>query len=293
MTIVQTREPCVRPLSRFGIGSWPQSTLFWGLALLGSVILFSTVGPFFVDADDALVGAVIPRQPPSAEHLLGTDSQGRDMLTLLILATPNTLKIGLIAGAIGVGLGTTLGLIAGNFRGAADAIIRVLADAMMTVPAIAILVIIAGSIEQMTVEIMALVVASLAWMVSTRTVRSQVLTIRERGYIEVARVNGESSFEILFREIMPNLMPFIIASFVGTVAAAILAVIGLEALGLGAPQEMTLGNTIYWSQQSSALLRGMWWWWLPPIIVIALISLGLFLTSMGFDRYANPRLNRQ
>lgn len=293
MTIVQTREPGVRPLSRFGIGRWPQSTLFWGLALLGSIILFSTVGPFFVDADDALVGAVIPRQPPSAEHLLGTDSQGRDMLTLLILATPNTLKIGLIAGAIGVGLGTTLGLIAGNFRGVADAVIRVLADAMMTVPAIAILVIIAGSIEQMTVEIMALVVASLAWMVSTRTVRSQVLTIRERGYIEVARVNGESSFEILFREIMPNLMPFIIASFVGTVAAAILAVIGLEALGLGAPQEMTLGNTIYWSQQSSALLRGMWWWWLPPIIVIALISLGLFLTSMGFDRYANPRLNRQ
>jgi peptide/nickel transport system permease protein len=145
----------------------------------------------------------------------------------------------------------------------------------------------------MTVEIMALVVASLAWMVSTRTVRAQVLTIRERSYIEVARVNGEGSLEILFREIMPNLLPYIIASFVATVATAILAVIGLEALGLGAPQEMTLGNTIYWSQQSSALLRGMWWWWLPPIIVIALISLGLFLTSIGFDRFANPRLNRQ
>ncbi|SLN75375.1 ABC transporter permease [Roseisalinus antarcticus] len=276
--------------------SWSEGriapALIWGLSILGLIMLFCLLGPLFIEPRDALVGSVLPRQSPSAEFWLGTDAQGRDMLTLLILATPNTLKIGLIAGALGVGFGTILGLIAGNFRGWADAVIRIVADAMMTIPAIAILVIIAGNIEQMTVEIMALVVASLAWMVSTRTVRAQVLTIRERSYIEVARVNGESSLEILFREIMPNLLPFIIASFVATVATAILAVIGLEALGLGAPQEMTLGNTIYWSQQSSALLRGMWWWWLPPIIVIALISLGLFLTSIGFDRFANPRLIR-
>lgn len=267
--------------------------LVWGLSILAAIVLFSVIGPYFVEPRDALVGSVMPRQPPSAEYWLGTDMQGRDMLTLLIFATPNTLKMGLLAGFIGVGLGMVLGLIAGNFRGPVDGTIRIIADAMMTVPPIAILVIIAGNVEQMTAEVMALVVASLAWMFSTRTIRAQVLTIRERSYIEVARVNGESSLEILFREIMPNLLPYIIASFVGTVASAILAVIGLEALGLGAPQEMTLGNTIYWSQQSAALLRGMWWWWLPPIIVIALISLGLFLTSIGFDRFANPRLNRR
>lgn len=283
----------VAALRRSWSGGRISPALVWGLSILALILLFSLIGPLFVNPRDALVGTVIPRQAPSAEHWLGTDAQGRDMLTLLIYATPNTLKIGLLAGALEVGFGTVLGLIAGNFRGAVDGVIRIVADAMMTIPAIAILVIITGNIEQMTVEIMALVVASLAWMVSTRTVRAQVLTIRERSYIEVARVNGESSLEILFLEIMPNLLPFIIASFVATVATAILAVIGLEALGLGAPQEMTLGNTIYWSQQSSALLRGMWWWWLPPIVVIALISLGLFLTSIGFDRFANPRLNRQ
>jgi peptide/nickel transport system permease protein len=269
------------------------TSLLWGLAILTLIALFSLIGPLFVDQREALVGAVLPRQKPSAEFLLGTDAQGRDMLTLLVFATPNTLKMGLLAGFIGVGAGTVLGLVAGNFRGPVDGTIRVVADALMTVPAIAILVVIAGNVQEMTTEVMALVVASLAWMFSTRTIRSQVLTIRERSYIEVARVNGEGPFEILFREIMPNLLPYIIASFVGTVSAAILAVIGLEALGLGAPQEMTLGNTIYWSQQSAALLRGMWWWWLPPIIVIALISLGLFLTSIGFDRFANPRLSRQ
>jgi peptide/nickel transport system permease protein len=164
---------------------------------------------------------------------------------------------------------------------------------LLTVPAIAILVIIAGNIDRMTTLVMALVVASLSWMFTTRTVRAQVLTIRERSYIEVARVNGESELEVLFREIMPNLLPYIVASFVGTVSSAILAVIGLEALGLGALEETTLGNTIYWSQQSSAVLRGYWWWWGPPIVVIAAIFIGLFLTSVGFDRFANPRLARR
>jgi peptide/nickel transport system permease protein len=264
--------------------------LIAGLSILLVILLISAIGPFFVDAHNATVGALAPRRPPSAQFLLGTDAQGRDMWTLLVYGTPNTLKMGLIAGIIGVGVGLTLGLIGGSMGGVVDAVIRVVSDALLTVPAIAILVIIAGNVDRMTTWIMALVVASLAWMFTARTVRAQVLTIRERSYVEVARVNGQSAAAILFTEIMPNLLPYIVASFVGTVGSAILAVIGLEALGLGALDETTLGNTIYWSQQSAAILRGYWWWWGPPIVVIAAIFLGLFLTSVGFDRFANPRL---
>ena len=267
--------------------------LIVGLGILLAIVLFGVIGPFFTDATHAQVGAVRPRKPPGADYLLGTDSQGRDMWTLLIYATPNTLKMGLIAGFIGVGFGTALGLIAGQFGGWIDAVIRVISDSLLTVPAIAILVIIAGNIDRMTTFVMVLVVASLGWMFTARTVRAQVLTIREKAYVEVARVNGEGPWEILFREVMPNLMPYIVASFVGTVSGSILAVIGLEALGLGALEEMTLGNTIYWSQQSAAVLRGYWWWWGPPIVMIALIFIGLFLTSVGFDRFANPRLARR
>ena len=267
--------------------------LIVGLGILLAVVLFGLIGPFFTDATNAQVGAVRPRRPPDDDYLLGTDSQGRDMWTLLIYATPNTLKMGLIAGFIGVGLGTVLGLIAGQFGGWIDAVIRVISDSLLTVPAIAILVIIAGNIDRMSTFVMALVVASLGWMFTARTVRAQVLSIREKAYVEVARVNGEGPWEILFREVMPNIMPYIVASFVGTVSGSILAVIGLEALGLGALEEMTLGNTIYWSQQSSAVLRGYWWWWSPPIVMIALIFIGLFLTSVGFDRFANPRLARR
>ncbi len=268
-------------------------TLILGLSLLLAIILFSVIGPLFVDPHNAQVGAVMPRRPPSPEYFLGTDSQGRDMWTMLIYGTPNTLKMGLVAGVIGVGVGLTLGLIAGTFGGLVDGFIRVISDALMTVPAIAILVIIAGNIDRMSTWVMGLVVASLAWMFTTRTVRAQVLSIKERSYVEVARVNGQGRWAILFTEIMPNLMPYLVASFVGTVSSAILACIGLEALGLGALDEVTLGNTIYWSQQSAAVLRGYWWWWGPPIVVIAMIFLGLFLTSLGFDRFANPRMARQ
>ena len=190
-------------------------SLIIGVSILLFVVLFSLIGSFLVDARKANVGAVPPRRPPSAAYVLGTDSQGRDMLTTLVLGTPKTLKMGLIAGFIGVGLGLTLGLLAGNFGGAVDAGIRTVADALLTVPAIAILVIIAGNLDRMTTTIMALVVASLSWMFTTRTIRAQVLSIRERSYVEVARVNGEREIEILFREIMPNLLPFVVASFVG------------------------------------------------------------------------------
>jgi len=267
-------------------------TLVLGLIMLGLIVLISVLGPILSDPSLANVGAVRPRRPPGADFWLGTDAQGRDMLTLMLNATPNTLKMGLIAGVIGVGFGTLVGLIAGQFGGWIDSVISVISDALMTVPAIAILVIIAGNIEEMTALIMALVVASLSWMFTARTVRAQVLTVKERGYVEVARVNGMAPLEILFVEVMPNVAPYILASFVGTVSAAILATIGLEALGLGAQNEMTLGNTIYWAQQSSAVLRGFWWWWGPPIVVIAVIFVGLFLTSVGFDRFANPRLGR-
>ena len=264
-------------------------SLIVGLTILGALVLFSLAGPFFVDETLTQVGAVTPRRPPGPEYILGTDSQGRDMLAVLVYSTPTTLKMGLVAGILGVGLGSALGLLAGQFGGALDTVIRVVSDSLMTVPAIAILVIIAGNIDRMTTFVMALVVASLSWMFTTRTVRAQVLSIRERPYVEVARVNGMGKLEVIFREVMPNVMPYIVASFVGTVSSAILAIIGLEALGLGAQSEPTLGNTIYWAQQSSALLRGYWWWWSPPIFVIALIFIGLFLTSAGFDRFANPR----
>jgi peptide/nickel transport system permease protein len=265
-------------------------SLVGGLAMLGLIVLLALVGPRFVNPRLAAVGAVRPSQAPSAQYVLGTDSQGRDMLTIMVLATPQTLRIGLIAGVVGMAIGLTLGLLSGFFGGAIDAVIRIVADSLMTVPNLAIMVIIAASVGHMTVELMGLTVAALAWTHPTRSIRAQVLSIRERSYVRVARANGESELGILFREVMPNLVPYIAASFVGAVSGAILAAVGLEAIGLGPNDVHTLGTTIYWSEKFSAVLRGQWWWWGPPIVAISFIFVGLFLLSSGLDRIANPKL---
>jgi peptide/nickel transport system permease protein len=260
-----------------------------GLALLGAVMLLAVTGPWLVSTDRARVGAVRPTQPPSAAHWLGSDTQGRDVFTVLVLAAPRTLEVGLIAGAVGLAAGVVLGLAAGFFPGRVDAVIRVAADVLTTIPGIAVLVLVATYVRSMSVELMALIIASLAWVYPTRAIRAQTLSLRERAWVQVARLNGVSEAELLLREVLPNLLPYIAASFVGAVSQAILASIGLEALGLGPQNDHTLGMMIYWSQFYGAVLRGMWWWWGPPIALIALIFLGLLLTSTGLDRVLDAR----
>ena len=264
-----------------------------GIAMLLLVLALGYIAPLIVDHDNARVGAVRARQAPTMQNWLGTDSQGRDVLTVFILSITQTLKIAMIAGGIGTIVGLLLGLAAGYFRGVTDSIIRLASDVMVTIPAIIILVIVGANVRQMTVEIMAVIVALVTWMGPMRTIRSQVLMLRERAYVQVAQLNGVRGMELIIREILPNLLPYLAARFVMAVSIAILATVGLEALGLGPQNSYTLGMMVYWSQTYNAILRGMWWWWSPPIIMIVWVFVSLYLISTGVDAIANPRLKKQ
>lgn len=267
--------------------------LFTGIVIVLVVILFGPVMSNFVDINKAKVGSGLPDQRPSAEYPLGSDTVGRDILAVLVVGTPLTMRIGLIAGTIGLGVGILFGFLAGYFGGWVDTLIKGAADVLLTVPGLLFLVVVATTLRgAVSVNMMALVVASLAWMWPTRTIRSQVLTLRERQFVLVARLSGLNGFEIIVRELIPNLLPYLAASFVSAVSAAILASIGLEALGLGPQNDPTLGMTIYWSQYYTSVLRGLWWWWAPPILMIIITFIGLFLLAMGLDQVANPKLRR-
>lgn len=265
--------------------------LIFGLILLLIIVVFVIVGSIVTDPEDARPLAYRPSQEPSAEHWLGTDRLGKDILAVMTEGTPQTIYIGLVAGAIGVTIGTILAFFAGYYGGFFDTFTRSTVDILRTVPALLVLVIIAISIPgTMSVTMMALIVALLAWLGPTRVIRSQVLVIKQQSYVELARFSGRSGPEIIVREMMPNLMPFIVAVFITAVSGAILASIGLEALGLGAFESNTLGMTIYWNIWYASLLNGWWWWWSPPIVIIILLFVGLFLISQGLDEWANPRL---
>jgi peptide/nickel transport system permease protein len=267
--------------------------LLFGLILLAIVLLFAGVGRLAWDVSQSAPLSGRPNLHPSWDHPLGTDRQARDLLAVMIVGTPKTLYIGLLAGFIGVAIGTVLALIAAYNGGVIDSLIRSIVDIGLTIPTLLILIMLAvGLHASLSVNQMALVVASLAWLYPTRTIRAQVLTIRERAYIQIARLSGTRGHQIIFLEIMPNLLPYLAATFVGSVSAAVLAAVGLEVIGLGSLDSITLGTTLYWVQYYAALLHGLWWWFLPPVIIIILLFVGLFSIAAGLDELANPRTRR-
>ena len=227
---------------------------------------------------------------PSWEHPMGTESNGRDMLAVLLVGAPRSLWIGLIAASIGMLIGIILGFTAGYMGGMVDAVIRTISDSIIVIPALAVLIVIAAYVRTVSIESMALLLALFAWPAPTRYIRAQVLSMRERGYVNMARISGASSFDIMFKEMMPNMLPYLAASFTGNVSGAILAAASLEALGLGPTRIPTLGMTIFYAIRAAAILRGMWWWWGPPIIILIILFSGLFLMNIGLDEIANPRL---
>ena len=269
------------------------SKLTIGLGLVMVVVLFGYAGPIFVDLGNTEVGTAPLGLSPSSEHWLGTDAQGRDMLAWLIEATPATLRVGLLAGAIGVTFGVTVALVGGYFGGFVDNILRGFTDVMLTIPSLLVLIVLASAVRIVSLEMMALIIAMFAWMGPARVIRAQVLTLRERSFVELAKLSGESNKAIIFKELMPNLMPYILASFVGSLLGSILAATGLEFLGLGPANISTLGNILFWQDFYNSLIRGMWWWWGPPIVIFVVLFTGLFIASMGLDEWANPRLKER
>lgn len=280
--LTNTRDGVLRLLSN------PRMTI--GGTILLALVLLGLIGPLFVDVRLAEPISVRTNQPPSWTHLLGTDSGGRDLLAVMIAGTPQTLKMGILAGFIGVLIGTFLGLISGYFAGWPDRIISAVTDTMLTIPPLAILLVVAAAIRAVNVETMALIIASLSWMYAARVVRAQTLSLREQSYVQMARLSGMGHMRILLAEIFPNMVPIAFASLVGATSGAILSGMGLEVLGLGPQNVPTLGMTIYWALLYAAFSRGMWWWWTPPVLILVLLFLALFLISSALDDFANPRL---
>jgi len=265
--------------------------LVLGAAVLGAIILFSLIGPLFVDRDDSLLGKFPPGLKPNSTNLLGTDLQGRDIFTTLVYAAPQTLQVGALTGIISLGLGAFMGVLAGFFPGRMDDVIRFVSDILVAIPAIAFLMVFVARMENPSIYVIALSISFLAWPGPARAIRSQVLTLRERQYIAIARANGEREMEVLFREVLPNVFPLLLAMFIGAVNGGIGTAMALEVLGLVATRRyLSLGLMVFWVQRMGGILRGMWWWWGPPILLIALIFTGLLFLSSGMNIFVNPRL---
>ncbi|RLT24255.1 MAG: ABC transporter permease [Chloroflexi bacterium] len=307
MTTMTTTAPPIVQLSRMKLLAGylrRNKSLGIGLGIILLLVLFTLHGMVTVDQARAYPLKAKPKQPPgildfSAEAWpgklpMGSDFFGRDMHAAMVRGMWQTALIGVIAGAAGTLVGVVLGFTSAYFGGVFDAFIKGICQILTPIPVFMIQIIIASSLDKRDVTIftMAWIVVMLAWMGPTLVIRSQVLSMKERQFVSVAKLSGVGNGGIIFGEILPNLLPFIAAAFVSQVFAGVFSSFYLAIVGLGPLREPLLGNIIWGAQSQGAFFNGWWWWPIWPAAAMVLILSALALINMGLDELANPRIRR-
>ena len=276
-----------------GIALWRDAIMRDRKAMIGAVLLaifllIAIIGPWLVGPPDALVGIPL-QEPPSGGHLLGTNGQGQDVLSQLVVGTRVSLAIGFSVGFLVVLIGALVGVAAGYFGGRVDALLSVLFNVFLVLPGLPLAIVIAAYLPSGPLTLgLVLVVTGWAW--NARVMRAQTLALRRRDFVSAAIVAGESDFRIITREILPNMVSLLVAQVIGSTVYAIGAQVGLEFLGLGDVSAFTWGTNLYWAQNDSAILTGAWWTFVPRGLCVALVGFALTMLNSGFDEITNPRL---
>jgi len=261
-----------------------------GASIILAMVIVGIVGTLLTQPELRRTGSFPVRLPPGPGGLLGTDALGRSVAIQLSEAILQSLQVGLIAATLGTFLGALIGFVSGYFGKAVDAILRTLTDVFLSVPSLLFLILIASLVKGVGVQAVAIIIGAFAWASPARQSRAQVLSLKERTFVKLSRLSGMSSLEIIFVELMPNMLQWLGANFVNAFLAAVLAEAGLSLLGLGPQREMTLGMMIYWALSYGAILQNLWWWWLVPVLTLMCLFLALYLVHLGLDEVSNPRL---
>ena len=258
--------------------------LYIGLSIITVVALGSFILPFFTKVDPAAQGTYLKSMPLSAKHFLGTNALGQDIFWFLVFAIRNSLLLGL-GTSVGITvLSTFLGMSAGYIGGWYERIVVLFIDTFITIPILPILIVLGALVRGNTsFAIVAVILIIFGWAWNARTIRSMVLSLREREFINMARFSGAGTFDIIYREIFPYLYSYIVVGFINTILFAINTEAALAVLGLSKIQIPTLGSIIFWALNYNALMIGQIAWIIAPIVATVLLFLGLFLTSTGYN----------
>jgi peptide/nickel transport system permease protein len=258
-----------------------------GLGIVVGLILVVAVGPFVVPYNPNTPNFSNVNAAPSLAHPLGTEYQGRDVLSQLVWGAQLSLFVGVVGAFGAVSLGALVGVLAGYFR-RLEGLLTGFADVVMIFPAVPLIVLL-GALRPVDDVYFIVMLTVVLWPPIARSVRSQVLSVRELPYVEVSKMSGMRDFEVLYKVILPAVAAIIFAYFVLTVAATIVLVTGLEFLGVGNPDVVSWGSMIYWAQQFG-FYSGDWWWILAPGVAITLLTVGLALIGYSMEEVLNPRL---
>ncbi len=264
-------------------------------ALVGLVIflMFCVLAAFpqlFTAVRDPQLRAFDVSLGPSSSHLLGTTAFGQDILAQLIYGTRQSLLIAVIAGAFATVLSVIVGVSAGYLGGVGDGVLSLFTDVFLVIPTFPLIIILATYAGKGSISVVIIVLVITGWSYGARQLRSQTLSLRNRDFLESARVRGERRSYIILVEVLPTMTSLILANFLGAALYAVLTAAGLQFLGLGDPSSNSWGTMLYWSQSQSALQTDQVWWAIAPGLCVALLGASFALLNYAFDEISNPAL---
>lgn len=271
--------------SRFGLA---------GLAILVLFALMAIFADIIVPAERlSVINATgEPLAPPAPGFPLGTDETGRSVLDLVIQGSQISLLVGLLATTITIGIGSFIGIIAGYYERWVGAVLMRVVDWFLVIPFLPLAIVLASLLGR-SIWIIALVIGLTTWASTARIVRAQVLTVKNRPYVERARALGASDFRIIRRHVLPNVFPLIFANTVLVVAVAILTETTLSFLGLGDPFNVSWGTMLERAFERGSISLGAWWYLIPPGVCIVLVVLGFTMCGHALDEVFDPRLRER
>ncbi len=277
---------------------WRTSGKFrFGVIVLAFLVVLAIAAPLIYrpiigDVNPARPGAFGRWMPPSSDHPLGTDGHGRDLLTDYLAGLRTTLQIGFLAGAVASAVGIIVGFFSAYEGGWVDSVLLTFTNMLIVIPSYPILVAIALVTPELGITVMALILAFFSWAYTARTIRAQVMTMKERPYVELAKVSGQKDVAIIFTEILPNLTPYLLMGFAFAVVGAMVSEVGLEAIGLGPSNIITLGLMINYANGWGVYSMGRMEILLIPVGVLVVIFAAITMINRGMEEYLNPRLQK-
>jgi peptide/nickel transport system permease protein len=264
-----------------------------GFFILAVFVIVAIIGPYIAPYDASALGVGLPSEHPSHAHWLGTTTVGQDIWSQLLVGTRGSILIGLLAGLLTTLLAVAIGLTGGFLGGWVDDLLSLITNVFLTLPFVPVMIVIGSYAAAFNVKgiwVIILMLTLTGWAYGARGKRAQVLALRNKDFVMASRVAGESTFRIVFVEILPNMISLVAATFLFSTVYAVLGEAGLEFIGLGDLNSVTWGTMLYYAQQNAALLTGAWWWFIPPGICIGLFALSLTLINYALDEITNPRL---
>jgi len=233
-----------------------------------------------------------PNQPPSAQFILGTNPQGKDVFRQFVWGSRLSLLIGFGSAALMTFIATVVGMLAGYYRGIVDDVLNFIMYLFLVIPGLPLLVLLSAYLKPGTTTII-FALAITGWAFNGRIIRAQTMSLREKDFVAAAVVSGEPALKVIFIHILPNMVNILVGGFIGAVIYGIMSSTGLAFLGLASTADVTWGTNLFWAQNGGALMIGAWWAFMPSGMAVAIVAFGLALINYGMDEITNPRLTAE